>query len=397
MKNKFYTERIRNIVIALAAVTLLTSATNDNFKPIEQQQISIATPGLFERSNAFTVDFATTRTDDYCFPLPVGKAKKTADNTLKITTSKGDAVKAMFGGRIRLSKHIQGHGNVIVVRHDNGLETVYGHNAQNLVKVGQRVKAGQTIAIVGGKDGNTFCTFSIMVNGGRINPATIINIDNHKLLRQTILCKKSGNHVNITVTIPDKEQKVIEERNRLEAKAKSYTKNPFADGSQFSINFAELNPGEWRYPLPGAKVISRYGRRGGRMHSGVDLKTKPNDKILAAFDGVVTMSQRYSAYGNYIKIRHANGIETCYSHNSKNLVKKGDIVKAGQVIALTGRTGRASTEHLHFECRINGQTFDPSKIFDHANHSIKMEQLTFTKRGRSVSIKTEKNYMAKGK
>lgn len=177
----------------------------------------------------------------------------------------------------------------------------------------------------------------------------------------------------------------------------AYTANPFAKANKFSVNFADLNPGEWCYPLPEAKVISRYGKRGGRMHTGVDLKTKPNDKILAAFDGVVTFSQRYSAYGNYIKIRHANGIETCYSHNSKNLVKKGDIVKAGQVIALTGRTGRATTEHLHFECRINGRTFDPGRIFDHANHSIRLDQLTFTKHGSGISIKAEKNYMAKGK
>lgn len=73
------------------------------------------------------------------------------------------------------------------------------------------------------------------------------------------------------------------------------------------------------------------------------------------------------------------------------------MVKAGQVIALTGRTGRATTEHLHFECRINGRTFDPGKIFDHSNQAIKMEQLTFTKSGSSISIKSERNYMAKGK
>ena len=101
--------------------------------------------------------------------------------------------------------------------------------------------------------------------------------------------------------------------------------------------------------------------------------------------------------GNYIKIRHANGIETCYSHNSKNLVKKGDKVKAGQVIALTGRTGRATTEHLHFECRVNGRTFDPGRVFDHANHSIRTDLLTFTKRGGGISIKADRNYMAKGK
>ena len=174
-------------------------------------------------------------------------------------------------------------------------------------------------------------------------------------------------------------------------------KDPFASGKKFTINLSDLNPGKWHYPLPGAKVISQYGRRGGRNHSGVDIKTKPNDNILAAFDGVVTMSQVYSGYGKCIKIKHPNGIETLYSHNSKNLVKVGDKVKAGQVIALTGRTGRATTEHLHFECRINGRTFDPAKIFDHANHSIKMNLLTFTKTGKGISIKSEANYMAKGK
>ena len=174
-------------------------------------------------------------------------------------------------------------------------------------------------------------------------------------------------------------------------------KDPFDNGNKFTINLADLNPGEWYYPLPEAKVISPYGRRGKRNHSGVDIKTKPNDNILAAFDGVVTMSQVYSGYGKCIKIKHPNGIETLYSHNSKNLVKVGDRVKAGQVIALTGRTGRATTEHLHFECRINGRTFDPAKIFDHANHSIKMNLVTFTKTGKGISIKSEANYMAKGK
>ncbi len=389
--------KMKHLLVSAVALVTLTSATKDGFTPLEQQQISISTPGLFARSDAFTVDFAAARPSDYSFPLPVGKARLTDDNTLEISTKRGDAVKAMFGGTVRLSRHHPKHGNVIVVRHDNGLETVYGHNAQNLVKVGQRVKAGQTIAIVGARGDQGFCSFAIMVNGGRINPATILSVESHRLLRQTIMCRKDGERVSLTVTHPDSEQKALAERKAVERKVESYTANPFAGGNRFTVNLATLNPGEWCYPLPGAKVISRYGRRGGRMHSGVDLKTTPHDKILAAFDGVVTMSQRYYAYGNYIKIRHANGIETCYSHNSKNLVKKGDVVKAGQVIALTGRTGRATTEHLHFECRINGRTFDPGKIFDHSNQAIKMEQLTFTKSGSSIPIKSERNYMAKGK
>ena len=137
----------------------------------------------------------------------------------------------------------------------------------------------------------------------------------------------------------------------------------------------------WCYPLAGAKVISGYGRRGGRSHSGVDLKTKPNDEIRAAFDGEVVFSAKYSGYGNLIRILHGNGLETYYSHNSKNLVKVGDKVKAGDVIALTGRTGRATTEHLHFETRINGKAYDPSRYFDHQKHTIREKAFHKTRNG----------------
>lgn len=124
----------------------------NQFTAAEQQQISIATPGLFERSNAFNVDFENFREKEYSFPLPVGKATLENNNSiLHIATKKGDAVKAMFDGYVRLSRKTENYGNVIVIRHDNGLETVYAFNAENLVKVGQGVEAGQTIAIVGGK------------------------------------------------------------------------------------------------------------------------------------------------------------------------------------------------------------------------------------------------------
>lgn len=381
--------KLRHLLLPAALIVTMCVAAKDEFTLLEQQKISIETSGLFAKSDAFTVDFAAISQGDYCFPLPVGKAKKIKDDFLEIATTQGDAVKAMFPGTVRMSKSHKTLGNTIVIRHDNGLETVYGHNAQNLVKVGDRVEAGQTVAIVGGEGGRVFCTFAIMVNGGRINPETIISIGSHRLLRQTVKFKKAGFHVDLSVI---HEEKGDGTDNKAETGG-----DPFGGGSEFTLNFANLSPNEWCYPLPSAKVISRYGRRGGRSHSGVDLKTKPNDNILAAFDGIVTMSQTYHGYGKCIRIKHPNGIETLYSHNSKNLVKVGDRVKAGQVIALTGRTGRATTEHLHFECRINGRPFDPAKIFDHSNHSIKLDRLTFTKRGSNISIKSEKNYMAKGK
>ena len=135
----------------------------------------------------------------------------------------------------------------------------------------------------------------------------------------------------------------------------------------------------WCYPLPGAKVISPYGGR--RHHSGTDIKTKANDQILAAFDGEVVFSGKFYGYGNLIRIKHPNGLETYYSHNSKNLVKVGDHVKAGQVIALTGRTGRATTEHLHFEIRVNGKHVNSNKYFDHENHTIRLKAFKKTSDG----------------
>lgn len=148
-----------------------------------------------------------------------------------------------------------------------------------------------------------------------------------------------------------------------------------------SIQRPTSNTQLWCYPLPGAKVISPYGARGGRNHSGTDLKTKPNDNILAAFDGEVVFSGNYYGYGNLVRIKHANGLETYYSHNSKNLVKQGDHVRAGDVIALTGRTGRATTEHLHFETRLNGQHVNSNRFFDHTTHQLRADAFQNTKDG----------------
>lgn len=402
--------RTRKYFLALAFSLSMTATAKDEFTALEQQQICIATPGLFDHSSAFTVDFAGLRSSDYSFPLPVGKAQLLGGNEIEVVTAKGDAVKSMFAGTVRLSRHTQGQGNVIVVRHDNGLETVYSHNAENLVTVGDRVKAGQTIAIVGndGKQGKLH--FCIMVNGGRMNPEMILSVKNHRLLKNTLLCKKkeTGDYVDLSIVDggnhsggkgqrKDDTKKAVNRNLMAQASADGMPGEPFADKNSFTLNLPNFDPGEWSYPLPDAKVISNYGRRGGRSHTGVDIKTKPNDEILAAFDGVVTQSGPYYAYGNVIRIKHHNGIETVYSHNSKNLVKVGDKVKAGQVIGLTGQTGRATTPHLHFECRVNGRHFDPARIFDHLNHSLKQEQVTFTKKQGTVVITAEKNYMAKGK
>ena len=161
----------------------------------------------------------------------------------------------------------------------------------------------------------------------------------------------------------------------------------FDKSNHIYLHLDYLKDHGYAFPLPGGKVISAYGTRGG--HSGTDIKTCAKDTIRAAFDGVVRMSKPYYAYGNIVVIRHANGLETLYSHNFKNLVKTGDVVKAGQPIGLTGRTGRATTEHVHFETRINGQHFNPNLIFDLKERTLRKERIKCTKNGSKIVVKTQ--------
>lgn len=215
-----------------------------------------------------------------------------------------------------------------------------------------------------------------MVNGGRINPKTFVDLNSHRLRKQTVLCKKNGNYVDVSV-VGNSDQQPKESRDIL------------VSDNDDKIDFTDFAKSEWSYPLPGSHVISPYG--GARHHSGVDLKTRPNDNICAAFDGVVTMAGNYFGYGNCIKIKHNNGLETLYGHQSRNFVKNGDKVKAGQIIGLTGRTGRATTEHLHFEMFFKGRRLNPSMVFDHANKSLQQVTLSLQ---RGV-VKTQRNYFAK--
>lgn len=366
-----------SIYISLLLLALLASPelhAQHRFSTTEQTVISVPTPGLFVQSNAFEINFSILKDNEYSFPLPVGKAEVKGGQALEIATSRGDAVKAMFAGMVRLSRKSEQYGNLVVIRHDNGLETVYGQNAQNLVKVGQRVKAGQTIAIVGGDGRKAACLFAILVNGCWVNPEIILETKSHRLRRQVVVCRKNGDLVDLSVVKGKKQQKVSLDPDDVD-------EDPFLKSSTFQIDLSKMEKERWSYPLPGARVISPYGRRGRKTHSGVDIKTKPNDEVLAAFDGVVVQSGPYYAYGNYIVIRHAYGFSTCYSHQSKNIVSIGQKVKAGQVIGYTGRTGRATTPHLHFELRFKNRSINPGVFFDHASHQLKAGVLTLGSNG----------------
>lgn len=161
----------------------------------------------------------------------------------------------------------------------------------------------------------------------------------------------------------------------------------FAKSNQIELRLDSLTDKEYAFPLPGAKVISNYGSKNHRHgHSGIDIKTCAKDTIRCAFDGIVRLAKPYGGYGNVIVVRHPNGLETVYSHNFKNLVKSGDVVKVGQPIGLTGRTGRASTEHLHFETRVDGVHFNPNLVFDMETGTLRKQCIQCVK-GKGMSVK----------
>ena len=129
------------------------------------------------------------------------------------------------------------------------------------------------------------------------------------------------------------------------------------------------NLGKYCSPFRG-NVISHFGPRRKRFHAGTDIKLELGDTVRAAFTGVVTRSSKYYGYGLLVVLRHNESVETYYSHLSKLLVKVGDTIKVGSAVGLGGRTGRATTEHLHFEFRVNKIAFDSEKLFDFKNHRL---------------------------
>ena len=118
-------------------------------------------------------------------------------------------------------------------------------------------------------------------------------------------------------------------------------------------------------PLFGGRVSSEFGLREdpidgrGRQHKGVDIAAPEGTPVKASADGKVSFSGWQPGYGNMVIIEHAGGYETRYAHNSDNLVRKGEVVKQGQVVASVGSTGRSTGSHLHFEVRREGAAVDP--------------------------------------
>jgi murein DD-endopeptidase MepM/ murein hydrolase activator NlpD len=117
-------------------------------------------------------------------------------------------------------------------------------------------------------------------------------------------------------------------------------------------------------PLRGP-LFERFGYDRGRLHGGIDIAVLGTDRVRAALPGVVTAVgylESYSGYGNTVKIRHPDGVQTMYAHLAAARVRVGDSVFAGQTIGRAGCTGSCTGPHLHFEVRVRGRRVDPLKF-----------------------------------
>ena len=122
-------------------------------------------------------------------------------------------------------------------------------------------------------------------------------------------------------------------------------------------DFSELLP-VFVWPVEG-HLSSKFGRRRMGWHQGIDIMAELGTPVTASASGIVVGSSFEARYGRVIRIEHPNRFMTIYAHNDENLVEAGDRVTLGQVIAVVGRTGRATASHVHFEIRQAGLAYNP--------------------------------------
>jgi len=118
-------------------------------------------------------------------------------------------------------------------------------------------------------------------------------------------------------------------------------------------------------PLHDYVMTSGFGMRthpvlgGRRNHKGIDLAQPTGTPVYATADGIVSMAEPFSSYGNYIQIEHGGQIQTRFGHLSGFAVVAGEQVHKGQLIGYVGTTGRSTGPHLHYEVRVAGEAVDP--------------------------------------
>jgi murein DD-endopeptidase MepM/ murein hydrolase activator NlpD len=144
---------------------------------------------------------------------------------------------------------------------------------------------------------------------------------------------------------------------------------------------------KWRWPLSQVQVTSPFGKRGDEFHDGVDLRAKIGTPVYAVAAGeVIYAGQRIRGYGKLVVIRHNSGLASVYAHNTRIFVLRGQKIKRGQKIAVSGKSGHVTGPHLHFEIRDGVAAIDPMQFLPKSNSTAEASSQSASK-GKTIAIR----------
>jgi len=166
--------------------------------------------------------------------------------------------------------------------------------------------------------------------------------------------KKSINKVIVSQTVSN-----VEINNKFKYRKAKSKKKVAIKKKKENLILGQKYKNSLVWPVNGI-IITEFGRNGKFKSDGLDIAAPLNTEIYSVMDGTVVYSGSQSGYGNIIIIKHENKIITIYAHNNKNLIKKGQKVKKGQIIGTIGNTGNAQRYQLHFELRKGVKAINPN-------------------------------------
>ena len=175
--------------------------------------------------------------------------------------------------------------------------------------------------------------------------------------RRELVGARSSKRVALSkVRVSEREQ--VSEAQALEQVSTSLGAQLQAAQATSPYTRSSPSPSGFIWPVSGP-VVSPFGMRWGRMHTGIDIAVGYGTPIHAAASGRVIYAGWMDGYGNLVFVDHGGGISTGYGHQSSIAVSNGQTVSQGQVIGYVGCTGHCFGPHLHFEVRVNGSPVDP--------------------------------------
>ncbi len=153
-------------------------------------------------------------------------------------------------------------------------------------------------------------------------------------------------------------QTILSDNNIAKASHLKIDQTLILRGAKPEFSYRDRLEKKFMYPIK-TRITSYYGPRWGRMHEGIDFAAPMGSPIRAVSSGRVVYSGWASGYGKVVIVEHQKGLRTLYAHNSSLLVRNGERVGKGEVIARSGNTGNSTGPHLHFEVQVNGRPENP--------------------------------------